>query len=438
VPASKSSLRGELEDVRRVEQKLRVSHGQPTGILPTHRHGEQHAPSAYFTCNWGGKPGPRGRVEQLRAYREWIVGSALPLWSTAGFDAATGRFRERLDWRGAPADVPHRAMVQARQIYVYSHAAHLGWHPEGRQLAERAMVSLRRDFGEESAREASFAFSIDGRGGTVSTARDAYTHAFVLFAIAWLHRVTGDPSLLDLAERTNAFVRAHLFDERHGGMFDAYPPPSRTKRQNPLMHLLEAYLALERSAPGRGYLERASELIGVFTSRLFDARRGVLREHFAEDWSSHPDAAMADVVEPGHHFEWVWLLREYEQLSNTSLGESRDALYRVARTHGIASDGLIYDELAGDTSVRTRSHRVWPHTEAIKAAVARAGDGDADALTFADMMARTLRERFLDRPFSGGWVDHISDTGTPLVDYVPASTLYHLFFAASEASHGAG
>jgi mannose/cellobiose epimerase-like protein (N-acyl-D-glucosamine 2-epimerase family) len=45
-----------------------------------------------------------------------------------------------------------------------------------------------------------------------------------------------------------------------------------------------------------------------------------------------------------------------------------------------------------------------------------------------------LLERFLDRPFRGGWIDHLSADGSPLVDYVPASSLYHLMFAASDAS----
>ena len=80
----------------------------------------------------------------------------------AGFDASAGRFRERLDSRGAPIDVPHRAMVQARQIYVYANAHVLGWHAGGAELAERAMTSLRRDFEQTSAGETSFAFSICG------------------------------------------------------------------------------------------------------------------------------------------------------------------------------------------------------------------------------------------------------------------------------------
>ena len=381
----------------------------------------------------------------LKAYREWITGTALPTWATTGFDPAAGRFRERLDRTGAPVDVPHRAMVQARQIYVFAHACHLGWFPDGGGLAEVAMASLLRDFGDVSGGEASFAFSVDARGRVVSGTRDAYAHAFVLFTLAWLHRLNGDPALLRLADQTNAFVKARLVDPRHGGVFDAYPEAPPGKRQNPLMHLLEAYLALERAAPGRGYLDDARGLVELFKARLFSERDGVLLEYFAEDWSPPADPAKADVFEPGHHFEWVWLLGEYGRLSGDDLGEWSDRLYEVARAHGVAADGLVYDELSADAArgpaVRKRSHRVWPHTEAIKAAAARHGDGDAAALPFARAMARGLLDHFLDRPFAGGWVDHVDAAHAPvahapLVDYVPASSLYHLFFAAAEAAHG--
>lgn len=370
----------------------------------------------------------------LDAYATWIRASALPTWSTRGFDPVGARFRERLDAQGAPIDVPHRSMVQARQIYVYAHAHQLGWFDDGGRLAEIAAASLLRDFGQASGGEASFAFSIDGRGGVASPVRDAYAHAFVLFALAWLYRVNGDARLLRWVDETNAFIKAHLVDARHGGVFDAHPVVARDKRQNPLMHLLEAYLALERAAPGRGYLDDAGALVRLFKARLFSDRDGVLLEYFADDWTPHPEPAKARVFEPGHHFEWVWLLREYEQLAGEDLGDWSRRLYDVARAHGIGADGLVYDELDVDRSVRKRSYRVWPHTEAIKAAMARWHDGDADARPFADAMAGALLTHFLDRPFAGGWTDQLDATRAPTVDYVPASSLYHLFFAAAEAT----
>lgn len=369
------------------------------------------------------------------ALRDWIAAKALPLWSTTGFDAGQGVFQERLDWSGRPVEtVPRRAMVQARQIYVFAHAAHLGWFPEGGRLAEIAMSSLLEKFCEGGGGSGGFAFSVSAQGRVVSTVRDAYAHAFILFAIAWLYRLNGDPRLLGHADATIAFIETALQDPAHGGLYDANPINDRNKRQNPHMHLLEAYLALEGAAPGRGYAERAKGLVDLFKTRLFRDDPGVLLEYFAEDWSAHPDPLKRAVFEPGHHFEWVWLLREYEKLTGEDLQGWILTLDRTARRNGLAEDGMIFDEVNSDMSVLKRSHRIWPHTEAAKAAVARWEMGDDASPRFAAAMIDALRTTFLDKPFVGGWIDHISAEGGPLVDYAPASSLYHLFLAAAETS----
>jgi mannose-6-phosphate isomerase len=47
-------------------------------------------------------------------------------------------------------------------------------------------------------------------------------------------------------------------------------------------------------------------------------------------------------------------------------------------------------------------------------------------------------DNFLDRPIAGGWIDHLNEARQPLVDYIPASSLYHLFLAAAEMARGFG
>ncbi|MDO6413655.1 AGE family epimerase/isomerase [Sphingomonas sp. BIUV-7] len=369
----------------------------------------------------------------LEAYHEAVVERALPLWADDGFDRQRNRFRERLDWGGKPVDVPHRSMVQARQIYVFAHAAKLGWFPDGGPLAEAAMSSLIRTFGRDSDGTTFFLFSADENGSIVSDVRDAYAHAFVLFAIASLYQLNNDPRLLDLADRIVSFIDRNLEDPSHGGLFDSLPLRDGIKRQNPLMHLLEAYLFLDSAASGRGYIDRASAIIDLFKQRLFKAQPGVLLEYFEADWRPHPDPIRASVFEPGHHFEWVWLLDRFEQVTGADQSSWIEALYRTACESGFAPNQLILDEVDTAMLPVKCSHRVWPHTEAIKAAVARHERGDRSAAAFADRMAGRLLQHFLDRPFAGGWLDHLDRGGRALVDYVPASSLYHLFLAATEA-----
>ena len=86
-----------------------------------------------------------------------------------------------------------------------------------------------------------------------------------------------------------------------------------------------------------------------------------------------------------------------------------------------------------DGRVHKSSRRSWPHTEAIKAEVAAAETGDGQAEARAARTIDRLFAAFLGRPVAGGWIDHVDAKGAPLVDGMPASTLYHVFLAAAEA-----
>lgn len=357
---------------------------------------------------------------------DWVRSEALPVWAERGFDARAGRFHERLDGAGRPLPVPHRAMVQARQIYVYAHAGQLGWHADGATLAARAMAALRRDFAVEANGEAAVRFSIDATTGQPrSELRDAYAHAFVLFAAAFLHQATGDRQVLDFGRRVAAYVDRVLADPRHGGHITDAEAGGAEKLQNPQMHLLEAWLALAEADPAGPWLERAGALVTLFRERLL--RGGILAERFAEDWMPHPDGQVADVWEPGHHFEWIWLLDWYQRLTGDDLSEPRAALLRAATRAEASAGGLILDQLGADGRVVRTAHRLWPHCEAIKAATVVVDD------RLAAEAAAGLADHFLGRPFAGGWTDQLDANRAPIFDYVPASSLYHLMLAAAVA-----
>lgn len=357
---------------------------------------------------------------------DWVRGQALPVWAEQGFDERAGRFHERLDSNGRALPVPHRAMVQARQIYVFAHAGRLGWHPDGVSLAARAMAALRRDFAVEAGGEAALRFSVHpGTGAACSELHDTYAHAFVLFAAAHLHRATGDRQELEFARRVDAFVARALADPQHGGHITDTGAAGAEKLQNPQMHLLEAWLALAEADPAGPWLERAHAMVSLFRDRLL--RDGILPERFAHDWGVHPDGQIANQWEPGHHFEWAWLLHWFERLAGDDLAASRAVLLRAATRAEASAGGLIIDRLDGNGRVVHAGHRLWPHCEALKAAII-VGDG-----RLAAEAATGLTDHFLGRPFVGGWTDQLSTDRAPVVDYVPASSLYHLMLAAAVA-----
>ena len=234
----------------------------------------------------------------------------LPLCRDRFADAALGGFHERLDRAHNPLPMGgKRLMVQCRQLYVLSHAAALG-ERSGQNAAERGYAFLRRY--QDRARGGWY-FRATEAGEPLDPAKDLYGHAFLLFALAWLHRAFAAPDALALAAQTMDTLHARMASP-HGGFWDNaaadFTPNPVPQRQNPHMHLLEAMLALHAASGDPRWLAEADALTRLFLARLFDPATGTLGEYFTADWTAHPD--QGHIVEPGHHYEWVWLLRWFE------------------------------------------------------------------------------------------------------------------------------
>jgi mannose/cellobiose epimerase-like protein (N-acyl-D-glucosamine 2-epimerase family) len=371
-----------------------------------------------------------GRLKPAAAaLLDWATKAALPLWATAGFDFEHGRFEERLtlDARVLP-DVPLRLISQARQIYAYALAAKRGWSVGAGLLVEQAYTSMVRDYREG---QHGWIFSIRRDGAVADSRRDLYSHAFALLAIASYVETTGKRQALTLADETLAFIERHMTAPQGGGFVEELPSTGGVRRQNPHMHLFEAMLALWECSGDAGYLARAAELFDLFASRFFRAHCGVLCEYFTTALAPVEGVA-GELVEPGHHYEWIWLLRRFERASSQSVQCFVDPLYRHADSYGYDRNGLIVDEVLADGSQHARSHRTWPITEAIKANVVEAERGRAGAERRAAALAETLLRRFLVSDPAGGWIDRLDEDGRPATDFMPASTFYHAICAIDE------
>lgn len=367
--------------------------------------------------------------------RDWAIHQALPLWAGPGFDREHGRFEERLSLSGKPiVDAPQRLIVQARQIFSYGLAARRGWHRGARELVEEAYASMVRDFHRPDGRDG-WVFSVSHDGTISDPTRDLYSHAFVLLGIASYVKAGGARTALSLADETLAFVETHLRAPA-GGYLDAMPRPDALRRQNPHMHMLEGLLSLWAASGERRYLTQAEGIFELFATRFFRPDPGVLGEYF-DDMLAPAAGTTGDIVEPGHHYEWTWLLRWLEGESGCVVQPFADALYRHADAHGHDKDGLVMDELLRDGRAHKRSHRVWPITEAIKANLAEAALGRPGSVDKAIALAGRLHDRFLTGNPQGGWMDRLDEHGRPATDFMPASTLYHILCMLDELDRAA-
>lgn len=364
------------------------------------------------------------------SFLNWVKTECLPFWGSAGVDWNRGGFHERLDFEGRPvSNVSKRLMVQGRQLYVYCHADLLGWYGFGRCLAERCMEYMIASYFERDGRPG-WVFSVSPDGNVASSARDTYAHAFALLGLAWYLRFKPDSQIWEIVNKTIAFMDESL-TSGNGGYYDSIPQIGTIRHQNPHMHLFEALLALHESSGELEYLERAKRLFELFKASFFSPERGYLCEYLTDALT--PAAGdRGQMCEPGHHYEWIWLLRKFEALSGEDTGYYCRSLYDHADQFGWDKDGFIVDELHSIGHVVKESRRSWPHTEGLKANLLEASLGRNGADARAAQCIRRLMENYLGRPIVGGWIDHLDQRGRPIVDFMPASTLYHIVCAAAE------
>jgi mannose-6-phosphate isomerase len=362
--------------------------------------------------------------------RRWAIDHGLPLWASAGFDRQHKRFVERLSMRGLPdTETPVRLLVQCRQIYSYALAARRGWNGDALALTVDAFASMLRDYRGRDGR-AGWVFSIHRDGAVADGERDLYAHAFVLLAVGSYVQATGDRSALSVADDTLAFLDADL-RAPHGGYLEGSSARDTTRRQNPHMHLFEGLLTLWSSSKEPRYLARAGAMFELFATRFFLPESGVLCEYFDDELKPLP-GERGRIVEPGHHYEWIWLLRWYERESGRSVQRYVDGLYRHADVYGYDNAGMIVDEALIDGTHHLRSRRTWPVTEALKANIVEAAAGREGAGERALALANILVGTFLTPKPAGGWIDRLDQHGRPATDVMPASTLYHVICAVDE------
>lgn len=377
--------------------------------------------------------------KQSETFKNWCSVHALPLWANNALDRSGG-FHEQLNLDGTP-DLLHsrRVRVQARTAYVYAHAHAKKWY-EGAQIpADHAWnyVMTNGLQGGECIPGAGFkgcAHLLNADGTLLDGYRDTYAQAFILLAAAWRFKAFGDIKALEKADETLAFLDTHLKAENGGWYEGLHRLSSHTlpRRQNPHMHMFEAFLSLFEVTKNEKYLVRAHAMFNLFEAHFFHRELGVVLEFFDNDWSLYDGIG---IIEPGHMMEWVWLLRYYEKLSGKNVSLYADTLFENALKYGLNEElGLICDTARTDREVPKPTYRTWPQTEYIKASIAQARAGRAGMESQAENAIKSLFQYYLGTQITGGWIDQVDGHGKVMTDVMPTSTFYHLFCAASEVA----
>jgi mannose/cellobiose epimerase-like protein (N-acyl-D-glucosamine 2-epimerase family) len=351
---------------------------------------------------------------------EWLVAAAYPLWSRNGIDHRSGGFIEALDMQGDALALPRRARVHPRQIYAFAQARDFGWQGDAEAIVLRGLEYFTQYYRRP---DGLFRALVAVDGAFLDERALLYDQAFALLGFA------AAATLLDARGEfeARALELRHLIDVRLAAADGSYRSEEKSeayRESNPHMHLLEACLAWAEIGCDAGWGERARSLVDVALSRFINPDSGALGESYLATGEPTPGVA-GRIIEPGHQFEWAWLLLRCERWHPAPPRDAALQLISVGERHGVRN-GVAINALYDDFTVKDGNARCWPQTERLKAALLAATlTGQPHYGSMAEAAAESLCG-YLNASVPGLWLDVRLPGGQFLKSTAPASTFYHL------------
>lgn len=394
---------------------------------------EEHGPIEQFISgsNTQSRHPASQAIEQVHA---WLIHSALPFWCSHGVDWDNGGFHESLNADGESIDSPRRTRCIARQIYAFSVGKELGWQGDSAALVKHGLDFLQRHLVN---RDGNVAMGVKLPEAVLNTHHDPYDDACVLFALAQVNRQS--PQANHHTDELASRIRNKLTkDWRHlDAGFREDPSERKCLRANPHMHLLEAFLAWEEIAreQDRSWATEADNIAELAMNQLIDKQTGAISEFFNNKWLPAKDLKDR-IIEPGHLFEWSWLLSKWGRRRNNQQA-LRHALKltTLGEKYGIdSSRGVAINSLDGTFSPLNTKARLWPQTERIKSwhAILHSPDLPSEHRENAKrsliLAIAGLRSYFKTSPM-GSWHEEMNLNGQFSTMPMQASGLYHLSLA---------
>lgn len=371
-------------------------------------------------------------TELISRSENWLRHDVLPLWAEQGIDATSKGFTEALSTDGKALNLPRRALVQARQIYSFQTAAKLKLMDSSKSnaIVLGGVDYLIKNYLQSNG-SSIHAVGVDGKPQNLD--QDLYTQAFALFAFGCGFEVTRDESYKKHALQLLKYLNTER--KAKGGGYTEIKSGKTLYQSNPHMHLFEAALTWLQIDDAPEWKTLANDLFELCRTKFIDPKSGALCEHFNEGWTPQLESNGCFIFEPGHHYEWSWLMAWYQDLSGVDSRFLRHSIYKLADQYGINKNNLAVDEVYSNFTVKKQSSRFWPQCERIKAAVKLGAESSLDTQPgFAKSADQALTALFgyFNLPVKGLWQDMILDNGEFSKQDPKASSLYHIINAIYE------
>ncbi|HXS07622.1 MAG TPA: AGE family epimerase/isomerase [Rhizomicrobium sp.] len=368
-----------------------------------------------------------------RRFDNWLFDRAFPLWWEKGADHVHGGFIDTLNLDASPAETQRRGRVQARQSWVYGVAGEMGWTGPWRKGAVLGLDFLSA---HHLRPDGQFSTKTSAAGTMLDATAFLYDQTFILLAFSQLHKVMRRDA--DWSAKALALLQAVTAARTHpqGGFVESGAEPFQS---NPHMHLFEAALAWCEAGGGSAWHRLADELAELCLSRMIDPANGAIAEYYDAAWKPLPPGGVQH-LEPGHQFEWAWLLGRWSRMRGHVGAEKAAKRLFEAGTRGVDPlRQVAIFEMSLDFQVTQPSARLWAQAERIKAAILLMETADgAERVRYREhaIAAAHALWRYLETPTAGLWHDRMTPDGNFIEEAAPASSFYHIICAISVLGQG--
>jgi mannose-6-phosphate isomerase len=358
----------------------------------------------------------------------WMRELALPFWASRGVDHKYGGFVEELNQDGSPSNVGFkRVRVQGRQLFSFATAAILGWNKDAEAIAEQGYAFLKKAC---RAPDGYWVKKLSRNGSIIDTEIDLYDTAFIVLGLATYYRLTRNREALGLIESTLPMVQSRLSTSSPKG-YRQSPSDKEVLRQNPNMHWFEAMLFCFEGTQDQRYLEEATKIYRRIEESVIDPKTGALRELFDNQWRPIQEGGKY-LLEPGHHYEWSWLLSRAGNKIPVNPTLIQGILGFADRFGVNFGTGLVYDQVSDGGEVTQPTHRLWVQTEFLKAWLVRKDAKESDRERRIGEIEANLLKYYFTREPKGSWGDRLDADGRVHDGPVPASSMYHVMMCVVE------
>lgn len=288
--------------------------------------------------------------------------------------AVDGLFLPSLDRHWQPQGPALATVVsQSRLIYLFSESYSHCANPAYKKAALDGTDALIREFIDP--RYGGFVWSVSSNNKVEDPKKRLYGQAFAVFALVHAYRLDGKEAYKKHALETLRLIYDRFKDSVGGlqpKLEQDFSGESSYRSQNPVMHLIEAELALAEHCGEDSALNRAQTLIDFLFEPALKRGDPAIPEFYDPKWQplkeSPRESSEPGWVSPGHQFELAYLISKAIELGlpESYLDYARFALNAGVRYGPDPVYGGIVRSIGSNGKVLDDRKVFWLQTEAIR------------------------------------------------------------------------